>query len=103
MEAAVHIPSLAWLDGMRSAEMVRQLPILCGGIVVFVIGNLLTYRTAALCFETTDLQLQKGGAAGGAAPLLLYRGDKNATRGGLLLCSPPRVTACICIQEERKR
>lgn len=55
MEAAVHIPSLAWLDGMRSAEMVRQLPILCGGIVVFVIGNLLTYRTAALCFETTDL------------------------------------------------
>ena len=55
MEAAVHLPALAWLDSLAPAELIRQLPILCGGAVVYAAGSLLAYRTAAARFERVDL------------------------------------------------
>ena len=55
MEAAVHLPALAWLDSLTPTDLVRQLPILCGGAVVYAAGSLLAYRTAAARFERVDL------------------------------------------------
>ena len=55
MEAAVHLPALAWLDSLAPADLIRQLPILCGGAVVYAAGSLLAYRPAAARFERVDL------------------------------------------------
>lgn len=55
MEYAVHLPSFTWLDSLQMADLLKQLPILGVGIVVYVIVNILTYRVASKRFEHVDL------------------------------------------------
>lgn len=55
MEYAVHLPSFAWLDGVQKEDLLRQLPILAVGALVYVGGNFLTYQVAAGRFERVDL------------------------------------------------
>ena len=55
MEAAVHLPALAWLDGLSLSDQLRQLPILVIGMVFYVASTALTYRIAARNFSRVDL------------------------------------------------
>lgn len=55
IEASVHFPGLGWLDGMDGAALLRQLPILLAGIVVYAAANALAYRIGARRFERVDL------------------------------------------------
>ena len=54
-EALVHFPGMAWLDAVDAAGQMKQLPILLLGLVVYVVGLLLTYRCAAGRYEKVDL------------------------------------------------
>lgn len=55
MEAVVHFPGLEWLDGMDSASLLRQLPILLAGAAVYAGTWLWTCAVAARRFEQVDL------------------------------------------------
>lgn len=55
VEALPHIPACRWLDGMEPAMLVRQLPILLCGIVIYALSMLFGYRIAASRFEKVDL------------------------------------------------
>lgn len=55
IEASVHFPGMRWLDGMDGASLLRQLPILLAGIVVYAAANALAYRIGARRFERVDL------------------------------------------------
>ena len=55
MEYSVHIPSFAWLDSLQKGDLIRQVPILGVGILIYIVSNLLTYRVASKCFERVDL------------------------------------------------
>lgn len=55
IEASVHFPGMGWLDGMDGASLLRQLPILLAGIVVYAAANALAYRIGARRFEQVDL------------------------------------------------
>lgn len=55
MEAAVHLPALAWLDGLSLSDQLRQLPILVIGMAFYVASTALTYRIAARNFSRVDL------------------------------------------------
>ncbi|MBR1638741.1 MAG: ABC-2 transporter permease [Treponema sp.] len=43
------------LDSTSPADFIKQLPVLCGGIVIFILGWLLTYKISAKRFEKVDL------------------------------------------------
>ena len=55
MEVIVHFPRFAWLDSVEPSMLVRQLPILLFGVVVYVIGNIAAYHISAGRFEVVDL------------------------------------------------
>lgn len=55
MEAAVHFPGLGWLDGLDRESLLRQLPVLGAGVLVYVGGTALAYRIGAARFERVDL------------------------------------------------
>lgn len=55
MECLVHLPAFAWLDSLQPGDLVRQLPLLGAGILVYIAGNLLAFRTASRAFERADL------------------------------------------------
>jgi len=55
MEAVVHFPGMGWLDGMDSASLLRQVPILLAGAAVYGAANVLAYRVSAKRFERVDL------------------------------------------------
>lgn len=55
MEVIVHFPRFAWLDSVESSELVRQLPILLIGIVVYIFTNFLAYKVSVKRFERVDL------------------------------------------------
>lgn len=55
MEVLSHLPWFAWLDSTKQSDMVRQLPILIVGIVLYIAGIILAYRIAAKNFEQVDL------------------------------------------------
>ena len=55
MEIIVHFPRFAWLDSVEPAMLVRQLPILLTGVVVYITGNIAAYRISASRFERVDL------------------------------------------------
>ena len=55
IEAAVHFPGLGWLDGMDGASLVRQLPLLLAGVIVYAAANVLAYRISVKRFEQVDL------------------------------------------------
>lgn len=47
--------TVPWLDSIAPDALVRQLPILIGGILVYAAGMVLTYRVSAARFEKVDL------------------------------------------------
>lgn len=55
MEAAAHIPSLAWLDSVAPADLLRQLPLLLIGAVVYAAAIIAAYHSSARSFESVDL------------------------------------------------
>ena len=55
MEALPHIEATKWLDSMEPAMLVRQLPILLIGIVIYILGTIAAYSIAAKRFEKVDL------------------------------------------------
>jgi len=55
MEVLVHFPLFAWLDSVAPDALLRQLPILAVGVVVYGLGMLFAYRIAAERFEKVDL------------------------------------------------
>lgn len=55
IEASVHFPGMGWLDGMDSASLLRQIPILPAGISVYAAANVLAYRVGIRRFERVDL------------------------------------------------
>lgn len=55
MEYSVHLPSFTWLDSLQTGDLIRQLPILGIGILIYIVGNILTYRVASKRFEHVDL------------------------------------------------
>lgn len=55
MEVLVHLPGFDWLDGVAPAMMLRQLPILFIGAVVYIIGMFVTVQVAVKRFERVDL------------------------------------------------
>src|SRR5690554_2474163 len=55
MEIVVHFPQFAWLDSVESAMLLRQLPILLTGLIVYILGIIATYRVSAKRFDQVDL------------------------------------------------
>lgn len=55
MEALVHVPALAWLDGVDAASLVRQLPVLAAGSLVYALCCVLACRVGVRRFERVDL------------------------------------------------
>lgn len=55
MEVIVHFPGFEWLDSVAPNMMLRQLPILAVGIIVYSIGMLTAYRISTRSFEQVDL------------------------------------------------
>ena len=55
MEIIVHLPGFDWLDSVEPAIMLRQLPILVMGLVVYAAAMFSAYRVSARRFERVDL------------------------------------------------
>ena len=54
-EAVVHFPGMGWLDGVDGASLMRQIPVLLAGAVLYTAANLLAYRVSARRFERVNL------------------------------------------------
>ena len=55
MEVIVHFPGFEWLDSIEPAIMLRQLPILAVGVMVYIIVMMIAYKVSAKRFEQVDL------------------------------------------------
>ena len=55
METLSHVPALYWLDSVSPDALLRQLPILVLGIVVYIAGMICTYSIAGKRFTRVDL------------------------------------------------
>jgi hypothetical protein len=55
MEALSHIPGIEWIDGVAPETMLRQLPFLIAGIVVYSIAIAVAFRVSVKRFEQVDL------------------------------------------------
>ena len=55
MEAVVHFPGMEWLDGVSPELLLRQIPVLLAGIVIYVAAWLLAYKAGAQRFSQVDL------------------------------------------------
>ena len=55
VEAAAHIPALAWLDSYQPKCLLMQLPILALGIICYVVFLSLAYRISVNRFNKVDL------------------------------------------------
>lgn len=55
MEAIVNFPQFQWLDSVESSVMLQQLPILIVGILIYIIGMIITYKISAKRFERVNL------------------------------------------------
>lgn len=55
MEVVVHFPQFAWLDSVESAMLIRQLPILIIGAVVYAVAMPVAYHISARRFEHVNL------------------------------------------------
>lgn len=54
-EVLVHVPGLAWLDGLDAASLVRQVPVLLAGAGVYGGCNFIACRAAQRRFARVDL------------------------------------------------
>lgn len=55
VEVLVHVPGLAWLDSVAGADLVKQLPILAAGMVIYAAGIGLAFNVGVKRFERVDL------------------------------------------------
>lgn len=55
MEVIVHFPGMEWLDSVEPDVMVKQLPIVVVGIIVYFISTFSGYRVSVKRFEQVDL------------------------------------------------
>lgn len=55
MEAAVHFPGMEWLDSIAGPDLIRQIPILVLGLLVYTVSNLLACRIGERNFARVDL------------------------------------------------
>lgn len=55
MEVLVHIPKFQWLDSIKPAVMLKQLPILAIGIIIYVFSMLVAYKVSANRFQQVNL------------------------------------------------
>jgi len=55
VEAVVHFPGMEWLDGMDGASLLRQVPILLAGILVYLAADAAAFLISARRFERVDL------------------------------------------------
>lgn len=55
MEVIVHFPNFQWLDSVEPTMMLKQLPILVIGVIIYIISMFITYRISAKRFQLVDL------------------------------------------------
>lgn len=55
MEIVVHFPHFAWLDSVERTMMIRQLPILLMGLLIYGLGITVSYLISARRFDMVDL------------------------------------------------
>ena len=55
MEAISHIDKLSWMNSVESNQLLKQVPILILGIIVYIISIFMTYKISAKRFEKVDL------------------------------------------------
>lgn len=55
MEVIVHFPQFKWLDSVELDAMLKQLPILIIGVLVYIIGMYVAYKLSEKRFEQVDL------------------------------------------------
>lgn len=55
MEVIVHFPKFQWLDSVEPSIMLKQLPILVIGIIVYIFSMSIAYRVSANRFQKVDL------------------------------------------------
>lgn len=55
MEAIVHFPGMEWLDGVSPELLLRQIPVLLAGLVIYAVAWLLAYKAGAQRFSQVDL------------------------------------------------
>lgn len=55
MEVFVHFPTLQWLDSVKPDIVLKQLPILAAGIIIYITGMLSAYKISANRFQKVDL------------------------------------------------
>jgi len=55
MEILVHIPNFYWLDSVKADMMLKQLPILLIGIVIYILSMLFAYKISTNRFQRVDL------------------------------------------------
>ncbi|MGX7197979.1 ABC-2 transporter permease [Enterococcus olivae] len=55
MEVLVHFPAFTWLDSVEGAMLLRQLPILLIGMIVYSVSMLCSYYLSAKSFDRVDL------------------------------------------------
>ena len=55
MEAIVHFPGMEWLDGVSPELLLRQIPVLLAGLVIYAAAWLLAYKAGAQRFSQVDL------------------------------------------------
>lgn len=55
MEVIVHIPEFKWLDSVVPDLLLKQLPILVIGILIYIFSMLIAYKISANRFQRVDL------------------------------------------------
>lgn len=55
MEALVHFPTFRFLDTVDPHMMVAQLPILGAGILIYIVGMVITFKISSSEFDKVDL------------------------------------------------
>ncbi|NMD38368.1 MAG: ABC-2 transporter permease [Christensenellaceae bacterium] len=55
IEAVSHIPATQWLDGISREHLIKQLPVLIVGIIIYAAFMALTYKISVNRFRRVDL------------------------------------------------
>ncbi len=55
MEVIVHFPKFKWLDSVELDIMIKQIPILVIGNLIYIFSMLVAYRVSANRFQQVDL------------------------------------------------
>jgi len=55
MEILVHFPNLLWLDSMNPSIMLKQLPLLLIGMIIYIVSMFVAFKVSANRFQKVDL------------------------------------------------